>query len=397
MSTRSSRRACIAVAVVALLVIASAVPAVAAPDVQKQRVIVTMRPGATVDSAVDRISGKGALHVKTLKAANAAVFEVTPAERKAIAGDADVLLVEADALYTAIAKPTAPRVDESLPWGIDRIDAELVWPSTVATGVCVAVVDTGIDTSHPDLAANIVGGYNAINPSSGYKDDNGHGTHVSGTIGAIDNTVGVIGAAPKVSLLGVKVLNSQGSGYVSDIIEGMDWAVSNGAKVINMSLGGSTPVSAFQDAVTRANAAGVVVVAAAGNSGGTVGYPAAYDGVIAVSATDSSNVIAYFSSRGPEVDLAAPGVSINSTYWTRRKGSTYALLSGTSMASPHVAGAAALVLSTPVGASDVNGNGIWDPAEVEAKLEATATDLGAAGADTLYGAGLVNAFAATQP
>lgn len=381
-----------------LLVSLVAVPASATPATDTDRVIVTLKAGASEASAVARLSRAGAKHLKTLRIADAAVFEVTPAERAAVAGDAAVLRVESDVRYRVTAKPV--KNSEVLPWGVNRIDAELTWPTTAGSGVTVAVVDTGIDTGHPDLVGNIVGGFSAVDYTTSYKDDHGHGTHVAGTVAATDNLFGVIGVAPTASLLGVKVLDSSGSGWVSDIIDGVDWAVANGADVINMSLGGPDPVTAFQDAIARANDAGVVVVAAAGNSGpalNTVGYPAAYDGVIAVSAVDSYDRIASFSSRGPQVDLAAPGVTIRSTYWNLRRGSVYVDLSGTSMASPHVAGAAALLLSRPVGAWDADSDGIWDPTEVEDRLEATATDLGVAGADALYGAGLVNAMAAITP
>lgn len=397
-SVRRVSRLLIAVLVVAL-VAGGAVSASGSPVAEKQRVIVTLRSGASVDAAVGRAVSKGATRLKSLHSANAAVLEVTPAQRRALEADPSVVSVEADARYSVAAKPTGtkvPRNTQVLPWGVDRIDAELAWTAVRAAGVRVAVVDTGIDTAHPDLIGNIAGGYSAVSYTASYKDDNGHGTHVAGTVAAADNTVGVIGVGPNAALLGVKVLDSSGSGWVSDIIEGMDWSVANGAQVINMSLSGSTYVSSFQAAVARANAAGVVVVAAAGNTGGAVGYPAAYNGVIAVSATDSSDTIAYFSSRGPEVDLAAPGVSIRSTYWTARRGSGYADLSGTSMASPHVAGTAALVLSTPVGAFDTDANGVWSPVEVEAKLKATARDIGLTGVDTLYGSGLVDARAAVQ-
>jgi len=164
-------------------------------------------------------------------------------------------------------------------------------------------------------------------------------------------------------------------------------------QVINMSLGTTSDVQSFHDAIIAAHNAGIVIVAAAGNTGGAVTYPAAYPEVIAVSATDQNDQIASWSSRGPEVDLAAPGVSIYSTY----KGTDYATLSGTSMAAPHVTGVVALVLNTPVGSYDLNNNGKWDLDEVQKKLQDTAVNLGDPGFDNLYGWGLVNAYNAVQP
>ena len=215
---------------------------------------------------------------------------------------------------------------------------------------------------------------------------------MAGTVAALNNTVGVVGAGPDIDLYAIKVLNRNGSGFLSDIIEGLQWAAANGIQIANMSLGTTSNVQSFHDAITAAYNAGITLVAAAGNNGGTVNFPAAYSEVIAVSATDINNNLASFSSRGPEVDLAAPGVSILSTY----KGNAYATLSGTSMASPHVAGSAALVINSPIGAYDANFNGQWDPAEVKQKLQDKAVDLGTVGFDNLFGWGLVNAFAAVQ-
>lgn len=288
---------------------------------------------------------------------------------------------------------TSVQPAQTMPWGITRINAPLVWPSgNTADPVKVGIIDTGISSSHPDLAANIKGGVNTINARRGWNDDNGHGSHVAGIVAALDNSQGVIGGAPKADLYAIKVLNSSGSGYYSDIIEGLQWAIANNMKVVNMSLGGTADYQPLHDAITAARNAGIVVVAAAGNSGSSVIYPAAYTEAVAVSATDSLNNLASWSSRGPEVDLAAPGVNIYSAY----KGTSYATLSGTSMAAPHVSASAALVFGTPVGVFDANGNGVWDPSEVLAKLESTATDLGSIGFDILFGFGLVNAFAATQ-
>lgn len=310
--------------------------------------------------------------------------------------DPRVLRVDEDIQVEALGSShsTVDALAQVLPWGIDRVDAELVWPSgNTANPVKVGVIDTGISNKHSDLLANVKGGINTINPKRNWNDDNGHGSHVAGIIGALDNGLGVVGVAPNVDLYAIKVLNANGSGYLSDIIEGLDWAVNNNLKVVNLSLGTSSDIPSFHDAIIATKNAGVTVVAAAGNSGGTVLYPAAYPETIAVSATDNADQVTAWSSRGPEVDLAAPGSAIYSTY----KGTGYATLSGTSMAAPHVAGTAALVINTPVGAYDANANGQWDPSEVQQKLQDRATDLGLVGADSLYGYGLVNAYQAVQP
>lgn len=304
-----------------------------------------------------------------------------------------VLRVDDDVIVEALQKG-APQPSQILPWGIDRIDAEQVWPmGNTADSIKVAIIDTGISNSHPDLKDNVKGGVNTINPNKSWNDDNGHGSHVAGIVAALNNAIGVVGVGPQIDLYAVKALNASGSGYLSDVIEGIEWAIANGMKVINMSLGTNSDVQSFHDAVIAAKNAGIVVVAAAGNTGGSVSYPAAYPETIAVSATDQNNQIASWSSRGPEIDFAAPGVSIYSTY----KGKSYATLSGTSMAAPHVAGTVALALSTSVGSYDLNGNNKWDPDEVQVKLCDRAIDLGSSGIDNLYGCGLVNALSAVQP
>lgn len=234
---------------------------------------------------------------------------------------------------------------QSIPWGILKVRAREV--ATRGAGITVCVSDTGIDLSHPDLATNILSGFNTINPSKSATDDNGHGTHVAGTIAAIDNTIGVVGVAPEAKLIAAKGLNRNGSGYSSDLAETIDGCRDRGAHIINMSWGSTLPSTVIQDALIRAESAGILLIAAAGNNGGSVGYPAAFPQVVAVSATDANDLLATFSSRGPEVENSAPGVSIYSTY----KGGTYRTLNGTSMASPHVAGVAALMLSVLPGSS----------------------------------------------
>jgi len=365
------------------------------------RKIVVFKAGineSTKEALIQKVSGE---KIKDLKLIGGKVVKLTPQMEKILVQQPEVLRIDDDVVVEALVKKESVRMNkassqpaEVLPWGIDRIDAELVWPSgNTADPIKVGIIDTGISNKHPDLLANIKGGVNTINPLKNWNDDNGHGSHVAGIVAAIDNDIGVIGVGPKIDLYAIKVLNAAGSGYLSDVIEGIQWAIDNGMQVINMSLGTTSDVPSFHDAVIAAKNAGIVVVAAAGNSGSSVNYPAAYPETIAVSATDQNNQIASWSSRGPEVDLAAPGVSIYSTY----KGTGYATLSGTSMAAPHVTGAAALVLNTPVGNYDINGNGKWDPDEVQKKLQDRTIDLGDPGFDNLYGYGLVNAYNAVQP
>ncbi|MBI4669423.1 MAG: S8 family peptidase [Elusimicrobia bacterium] len=226
-------------------------------------------------------------------------------------------------------------------WGVQRVNASAAWPVTQGAGVKVAIVDTGIDPEHPELKANIKGGHNAIDKDQPWADDHFHGTHVAGITAAVLNGEGVVGVAPQAELYAVKVLSKDGSGSIFGIIGGIMWCIENGMDVINMSLGADQGNFMFEYAIQAAYNAGIVVVAAAGNSGGAVGFPAAYKEAIAVSALDEKDNIASFSSRGPEVDFIAPGVKIPSTV----TGGGIAAYSGTSMATPHVTGLAALAVS----------------------------------------------------
>jgi subtilisin len=277
---------------------------------------------------------------------------------------------------------------QTLPAGINRVDADA--SSTVAgdgkgaVDVDIAVIDTGIDPRHRDL--NVVGGVNCVPGGSSFNDLNGHGTHVSGIAAAKDNRTGVVGVAPGARLWAVRVLDSQGSGLFSTIICGIDWVTAHAdvIEVANMSLGGFAPEGSCTDgsmheAICKSVGAGVTYVVAAGNSATDARsfVPASYDEVITVSAmTDfdgqpggvgaptcamgTDDVFASFSNFGPDVDLIAPGVCVLSTW----RGGGYATLSGTSMASPHVAGGAALYVAGHPGAT---------PAEVKAALQAAGT------------------------
>ncbi len=280
--------------------------------------------------------------------------------------------------------------DQELPWGVEITGANQVWSTNKGTGVNIAILDTGIDYDHPDLVNNIAGGINYTGFFRGdgntmpyfWNDRNGHGSHCAGIIAASDNNIGVVGVAPEARLWAVKVLGDDGSGYVSDIIQGLQWCVDNRISIVSMSFGGEDDSQTFKEACDEAYAAGVLLVAAAGN-GSSVYYPAAYDPVIAVSATNSRDSIADFSSTGPEVEIAAPGVNIYSTY----SNGGYATASGSSMACPHVAGAAALIYASTLG--------LTSPDEIRTRLRETAKDLGAPGKDDLYGYGRVDAAAAS--
>jgi subtilisin family serine protease/subtilase family serine protease len=249
------------------------------------------------------------------------------------------------------------------------IDAPEGWALTAGTGITVAVIDTGIDYTHPDLAANYAGGYNFVNPVASPMDDHGHGTHVAGTIAAALNNLtgnpadeeGIVGVAPHARLLAYKVCDAGGYCNDFDVELAIDRAIADGAKVINMSLGGSEYTESLNEAVQDAWNAGIVIVAGAGNDGTTdLFYPAALEHVLSVGAFDEEGHRASFSNYGPWVDISAPGNVIMSSYPMSScaaenvPGDTgcYTWLSGTSMATPHVSGAAALVWSR----SDVTTN-----------------------------------------
>ncbi|MCH8986656.1 S8 family serine peptidase [Patescibacteria group bacterium] len=280
-------------------------------------------------------------------------------------------------------------------WGVKRIGSGTVHDGgNKGAGVKIAIIDSGIDYNHPDLDANFAGGYDFVNDDTDPMDDNKHGTHVAGTVAAEDNDIGVVGVAPEARLYALKVLNASGSGSWSDVIAALEWAVDNGIQVTNNSYGsGMNPGGVVQAAFDSSAAAGILHIAAAGNAGNlkgkgnNVGYPARYDSVVAVAATDINDKRASFSSTGPDVELAAPGVDIKST----KLGGGYIEFNGTSMASPHVAGSAALVIAA--GIADSNGNGLIND-EVRQVLNDTALDLGDTGRDSLYGFGLVNVAAA---
>ncbi|MFW9995825.1 MAG: S8 family peptidase [Candidatus Odinarchaeota archaeon] len=248
---------------------------------------------------------------------------------------------------TKVYKPP-PEVQppEEIPWGIDRVNAIPAASAVDESSVIVAILDTGMDLDHPDLAANYIWGWDLVKDDPSPDDENGHGTHCAGTVAAIDNDIGVIGVAPNVGLYIIRVLNPGGLGTYEDIADGIIMATNgpdgipgtaDDADVISMSLSGPSPDPYLESAVNYALSYDVVIVAATGNDGADEpAYPAAYPGVIKAGATDIDDNIASWSNRGETI--LAPGVSVYSTYLNGH----YITYSGTSMATPHVAGVVAL-------------------------------------------------------
>ncbi|MFH1430808.1 MAG: S8 family peptidase, partial [Candidatus Uhrbacteria bacterium] len=299
--------------------------------------------------------------------------------------------------------PNDPRYPEQ--WHMRMIGMPEAWERTKGKGAVVAVIDTGVAyldwgkfKKAPDLADTaFVDGYDFVNDRKQACDDHGHGTHVAGTIAqSTDNGIGVAGIAPEATIMPLKVLSARGSGSLTDIADAVRFAADHGAHVINMSLGGGGRSSIFESAINYAKRKGVTVICAAGNGGKRkVEYPAAYPASIAVSAVGPSRELAFYSSYGPELAIAAPGgdkstgeengVLQNTLVRGNPEKFTYEFYQGTSMATPHVAGVAALIVS----------QGVTNPDTVRKVLTESADDVGKSGHDDKYGYGILNADKAT--
>jgi subtilisin len=279
--------------------------------------------------------------------------------------------------------PTRP--GQVIDWGVQMVEAPLAWTKTRGEGVKVAILDTGVDISHPDLIPNIKHGLNFTGGNSNdFMDRAGHGTHVAGIIAGVDNNIGVVGVAPQAELYIGKVLGDDGSGSIQAICEGIVYAVQSKVDVISMSLGCTAdPGDMLHRAIKYAYDNGVVIVCASGNESGRVDWPGAYDEVLCVGAVDDRRNIAYFSNFGQSVDVAAPGVEILSTYPVQQ----YARLSGTSMATPVVTGCVALLIS------HLRQQGIaYTPATIMDIMRNNSLDAGATGRDDYFGNGIVDAY-----
>jgi minor extracellular protease Epr len=377
------------------------------------RVIITLksdRPGAAVRlpgdppvslseqaTIVSRLTGELSLQPRGAAPRFAAVFAtVNDAQLAALVQDRNVELVEPDVLVTlsevrgSLESIGAAwrRQAETTPWGVTKVEAPQAWSGgNTGAGARIGIIDSGISSTHPDLS--IGGGYDFTTGSasaSAWDDNisvcNGHGTHVAGIAAAKQNGQHVVGVAPGATVFALKVFEVVSGGcssWSSNQIAAINWAVTNDLDVVNFSLASSTGLTSYQNAIDAAVASGLVIVAATGNNGAsTITFPARYNNVIAVAATDASNKRAWFSNAGPEVWLAAPGVSIVSTM----PGATTGSKSGTSMAAPHVAGVVALLRSA---------NPSWSVDRIRDELRLRALDIDAAGYDNQTGHGLVRA------
>ena len=303
-----------------------------------------------------------------------------------------VQYAEPDYIASVLNTPNDPYFTGGYQWNMAKVQASSAWDVTTGSAsVVVAILDTGVDLSHPDLQGKVVASVN-FSDSSTVNDLNGHGTHLAGIVGAATNNgQGVAGLGYNTTLMNVKVMGDNGTGGYSWVAEGVVWAADHGATVINLSLGAQFGSSTLEDAINYAWNKGVVVVAAAGNyASSTPFYPAAYPNVIAVASTDINDHLASSSDYGDWVDVAAPGTNIYSTLPLNDplQPGGYGLMGGTSIASPHVAGLAALVFTRVV---DSNADGRLND-EVRSCIEQNADDIGVAG----IGSGRINALRSVQ-
>lgn len=294
---------------------------------------------------------------------------------RALKKDKRLKYVELDMAVAPSAIVSDPAYSSS--WALPKIQTPAAWDTANGSGVVIAILDTGVDGSHPDLAANLVPGWNVFDNNADTSDVHGHGTSVSGSAAAVaNNGTGSAGVAWGAKIMPLRISGPDGWAYFSTIAQGLTWAADRGARVANVSYGVSGSAS-VQSAANYMRGKGGVVVVAAGNSGVEEAI-APHDSMLSIAATGSSDTRASWSSFGNYVDLAAPGVSI----YAPTRGGGYANVSGTSFASPITAGTVALMLSA---------NPRLTPGDVDAILKATAVDLGTAGFDTYYGFGRIDA------
>lgn len=265
-------------------------------------------------------------------------------------------------------------LSQTIDWGLNKLGIPTIHEAGfTGKNVKVAIIDTGVNTEHPDLKGAVIKSINVTGEAAAHS--NGHGTGVAGVVGARNNSFGILGVAPDCQIVAIKAMRETGGGVTSEIVRGIDAAIAEGCHIINMSLGTMTDDPSLREAVKRATDKGILVVCAAGNNGqiDSVNYPGRYELALAIAATNTSGNISAFSSKGWDIDIAAPGERILTTW----KNNTYATVSGTSFASPMVAGVLALFLEAKL---EVTQQRLYD----------TAIDIGETGRDTAAGYGLID-------
>jgi len=377
---------------------------------QKGELLIRFKTGVSAQSEMFALGQYGATFERQLYASDVKLAKVPEGSELDIASklnsDPAVLYAEPNFFCRSFVTPNDPYYNSQ--WAHDKIQSASAWDiSTGSDTIVIAILDSGIDETHPDLMDKIIAGYDFVDNDSDPHDLNGHGTHVAGIAAAVtNNSVGIAGVSWEAKIMPIRVLGEDGYGTTESIVNGINWACQHGAYILNMSLGGYSFSQTQQDAITACHTAGKMIVAAMGNDDtDTPAYPAANTNVLAVSATGRTDARAGYSNFGSHCDIAAPGgvmsyyhdpngirstMPIYSVYLTTTPYSyykNYDYLQGTSQAAPHVAGLAALIWST---------NTELTPDQVQGIIQDTAVDLGSTGWDQYYGHGLIDALAALQ-
>jgi subtilisin family serine protease len=354
-------------------------------DTGEVQLIVKMKPSMPEAVFKGRLNARGATQRSEIRGIAARVIRAPKASADLLKGelarDANIEYVEPDFIAQALGASNDPYFVQGSQWHLSKIQAPTAWGTTTGSSTqVVAVIDSGVRASHPDLVGKVLVGYDFVANDNDANDENGHGTGVAGTLSpGSNNLIGVCGVAWANPILPVRVLDANGSGNYSAIANGIIYAADRGAKVINLSLGGTSSSRALQDAINYAWNKQCVIVAAAGNNGSNVAfYPAACTNVVAVSATNASDTRPTWSNFGSYVDVSAPGVDILSVYGTDQ----YAAWNGTSFSSPVASGVVALMAAA---------NSTLTNVQLVDLLIKNSDDIGALGKDVYYGSGRVNA------
>lgn len=362
---------------------------IAAVSYNPNRLIVQYKPGVVGAAAAASI--EGAAVVQALDGIRTQVVQVPPEHLTdayaRLQSDPTVASVTYDAVIQPASSPNDPYLVGGTQWAPPKVQAEAAWDLVTGVGAVIAIVDTGVDPNHPDLRDRLVPGYNFYDGSTDTSDGCGHGTHVAGIAAATGNNgVGIAGIAYSARIMPVKVMNNYCSGSYSYLISGIMYAADRGARVIVVTSGAIVENSSLRDAIVYARARGAIVVTAAGNNNSDYPfYPASYSEAFAVAGTDQNDGRYINSNYGQQIDVSAPASNIYSTFWSSSAGSTYVYMGGTSMAAPHVAGVAALLVSSNPGLT---------VDQLEQLIRSNADDIGSPGWDPYFGAGRVNALRA---